>query len=163
MSDQLQHPTLDGRPVMIGDLLEADHPDRSEGGPATVQFAVGSMHYDHMRPAGGPPLGWTVAPAAVDDLDFEWPLFECRRPTRRPYEVVVRMNRERPVGRRQLGSDTADLEGAEVITFIWELRDVRSDDVLALGRRFPSSEACAAEAAQLWPDLPVLVEPEYLH
>lgn len=84
MSDQLQHPTLGGRPVMIGDLLEADDPDRIDpetGDPVVVQFHVGALTYDHGNwlHKGDEPVGWTVTAADVDETDFEWPLSECRR------------------------------------------------------------------------------------
>jgi hypothetical protein len=84
MTDQLQHPTLDGRPVMIGDLLEADDPDRTDpetGDPVVVQFHVGSITYDHGNwlHKGDEPVGWTVAAADVDESDFDFPLSECRR------------------------------------------------------------------------------------
>lgn len=79
--NQSEHPTLAGRPVMIGDLLEADHPDRSEGGPTTLQFHVGSITFDYGNwiDKGDEPVGWTVAAADSDEIDFEWPLSECRR------------------------------------------------------------------------------------
>lgn len=77
-----QHPTLEGRPVLIGDRLEADHPDRSEGGPATIDFTVGSITWDSgstLYPENG--AGWTVAPTEdeADAAPYEWRVAECRR------------------------------------------------------------------------------------
>ena len=88
------HPVLDGRPVMIGDVLIAPHPDDTdpEGNTLEVEFHVGSMFWDGGHDVdystGKPvwpsrPRGWTVAPIDEEadcDLPYEWPLSECRRP-----------------------------------------------------------------------------------
>lgn len=86
------HPTLDGRPVMIGDQLIAVHPDDYDdnGDAIEVTFRVGSMFWDAGKDVvhvdGRPtwpngPRGWTVAPVDAEDgdLPYEWPLSECRR------------------------------------------------------------------------------------
>lgn len=88
------HPSMDGRPVMIGDVLIATHPDASdpEGNVLEIEFHVGSMFWDSGHDVdystGKPvwpsrPRGWTVAPIEEEanyELPYEWPLSECRRP-----------------------------------------------------------------------------------
>lgn len=88
------HPLLDGRPVMIGDVLVAPHPDDPdpEGNTLKVEFHVGSMFWDSGHDVdystGKPvwpsrPRGWTVAPIDEEanyEPPYEWPLSECRRP-----------------------------------------------------------------------------------
>lgn len=71
------HPELEGRPVMIGDVLEAPHPD--DPTITTVGFHVGSISW---HPGGLYPAGWVVAPTDREyavALPYEWPLTECRR------------------------------------------------------------------------------------
>lgn len=95
------HPLLDGTLVLIGDLLEADDPDRIDpatGDPVVVQFHVGSITYDHGNwlHKADEPVGWTVAAALdVDETDFEFPLSECRRAAGSPPadEVLVRLGK----------------------------------------------------------------------
>lgn len=75
------HPTLDGRPVMIGDHLEATCPDDPW---LDLQFHVGTIHYDSSTyPNETDPAGWTVSPIDSERAitSYEWPISECRRVT----------------------------------------------------------------------------------
>lgn len=75
-----RHPMLDGAPVMIGDILFADHPDDYDH---HIEFHVGSIMYDDGRDLGSEvDRGWTVSPINIEFGDFapfEWPLSECKR------------------------------------------------------------------------------------
>lgn len=67
------HPSLDGRPVLVGDRLIGPGPD----GPDPVKFTVASIVWDSVDYMGdGQPCGWTFT---ATDNEFEWPLRDCER------------------------------------------------------------------------------------
>lgn len=95
-----EHPKLGDAPVMMGDLLTAEHPDwperpellDDEGRPRRFTFAVESLCWDsttrpeaHAQPGlpAGEPFGWTVVGTFIDSPypndDIETPLAECER------------------------------------------------------------------------------------
>ena len=84
-----RHPMLDGAPVMIGDILVADHPDDPDH---HIEFHVGSLMYDNGRDLGSDiDRGWTVTPINIefeDDAPYEWPLSECKRVSAPGYRIV---------------------------------------------------------------------------
>lgn len=134
MSEQLQHPTLDGRPVMIGDLLEVDDPP---GHTTTVQFRVASITWDPTPHGGG---------ATVRSIDHsvERHLRDCRRVRAyRPTDLIFVETYS-----YMLGTEPA---------FGWRVVENRTGDVLAVPlHRLSYRAERDAQVQLLWPDLAVV-------
>ena len=146
MSDQPQHPTLDGQPVMLGDLLETDEP---LGYTMSVQFRVDEISWDPVHGGGG-----AIVRSNHDGIERH--LRDCRRVRRyRPpellcvevYSVAVSSPRPMPAEPASLGSTA----------FMWRVTQTRTRETLAMpARSFPTADERDAMVQLLWPDLWVM-------